>query len=1201
MASTPMEFDAVIPEETQESLPPAVAAESLDSFQHVEAVMQEEDVSTLGLDSQDWEFVAEMVADTENAATNFMQTPHLLEIKEPAESLADSLKKMEDTMERLKLGPTAVGVETPSMPEGADSVKAAGTMGAAAAGVEAPSLPEGEASVVDAMETAEFEVTQHKWKVFGRGTKTQTYALADVPFAMEPVSKPVKGLVDRLSKEEIYDLFIKFCDLDVIPEVNFGRVVKAYLAMKIQKEHDEVMKQPHVQGRRRPGVGSTDLKENKQIESRTTHQCPECFTAWAPEWATDVEKMCVCGRKVTPIRKTKHLCSMEGKTGTWLLFVTGNGITWVRDGKSEGDAASASGDVSSSSDKEFKLRNAVDIGLLAEAPLCPADHEETSLSDFIQSKDRLQLRTEVLNRVVDAEVFPSSKDARPQISKDCKKDQAALVFHPDAAEALRLAGKLTSADIKPEEAYHPKRPEEEMVKVVQDNADILHDIQTGALSVEDPKGAEALRHLDMVKFKEVLKRKFMEGPGSNQSAWEALNRSMVDLEQARARNKEYEDTRRSYKQFLTPPPGTPGIWGEELQKLIEDGVFCPLTGLRKPNVELEQYEARNEYLKAKHAVLELKHRAFPPKLLTEVPSCQLDMHISAGIPRDDALPMEVKKLEPGSPEAKVALLHHLITLCEGEIRLHAGRWMRYESTEVPEWANQAKPAVELAQALERRTHPSDQGANFLEFHVYTDEDLEDHRRLGLRPSLQHLKGLFFAYEPAPADGGVGICWIKEVQTWTLPTLLGVYGHQFSLKQLWYAWENLPVAVKRHSRGQRGGGAQGARDRITEQKKVKKETMDFLEMMQIPKPTTAEEWRMIWREVGTMLAAKHFISHTPVQVMDLPVASIVDSKEQLRFRAMCDERISFPFEELRQFEDVYKKLAPYVLADSYVEVKVAWRCNTEQWWWAEVEPSKAGALYKKLGYTDDAIRAFGLDPDVPMADVLLGAAASGAAAEGKSPLLMEYPDQPRPPITVENVNSVMGKDSKKKVGGKERHIFWAKTECGLVLSSVTPWEIISKEKGVTTGGYMCKHCQGFWKQGRGATRLVQIIGRSRGKRVSLQLIMDEPPEALYNQWIRDRIEYYKRVEPVAPPRDEQLDLGPPVARIRVSHSNDRGPVGQMIWASILSNRELANLQYIGKVADKHAKRARSTGETTIWEASLPWTATATGVVWDRVTF
>ena len=41
-----------------------------------------------------------------------------------------------------------------------------------------------------------------------------------------------------------------------------------------------------------------------------------------------------------------------------------------------------------------------------------------------------------------------------------------------------------------------------------------------------------------------------------------------------------------------------------------------------------------------------------------------------------------------------------------------------------------------------------------------------------------------------------------------------------------------------------------------------------------------------------------------------VADVVDSKEHLRFRAMCDERISFPFEELRGFPDVYSKLEPY---------------------------------------------------------------------------------------------------------------------------------------------------------------------------------------------------------------------------------------------------------------------------------------------------
>ena len=108
---------------------------------------------------------------------------------------------------------------------------------------------------------------------------------------------------------------------------------------------------------------------------------------------------------------------------------------------------------------------------------------------------------------------------------------------------------------------------------------------------------------------------------------------------------------------------------------------------------------------------------------------------------------------------------------------------------------------------------------------------------------------------------------------------------------------------------------------------------------------------------------------------------MDSKEQLRFRAMCDERISFPFEELRPFQDVYAELEPYVQASSYVEVKVAWRCNTEQWWWAEVEPAKAGPLYRKSGYSDEAIRAFGLDPEPPVGAPLLGAAAVGAHSRG----------------------------------------------------------------------------------------------------------------------------------------------------------------------------------------------------------------------------
>ena len=46
-----------------------LASSADDSFQHVEAIMKEEEVSTLGLESQDWELVSEMVAETENSVT----------------------------------------------------------------------------------------------------------------------------------------------------------------------------------------------------------------------------------------------------------------------------------------------------------------------------------------------------------------------------------------------------------------------------------------------------------------------------------------------------------------------------------------------------------------------------------------------------------------------------------------------------------------------------------------------------------------------------------------------------------------------------------------------------------------------------------------------------------------------------------------------------------------------------------------------------------------------------------------------------------------------------------------------------------------------------------------------------------------------------------------------------------------------------
>ena len=242
MSGAPMNLESVIPEAAQGSIPveapTTLASGSVDSFHHVEAVMKDDNVSTGTLDSQDWEMVTEMVEDTDNAATHFMQGKHVIDLEGPAPNLQDSIEKMMSTMEKMKLGSTASGVEAPSRPEGVAS---------AAAVPSAAAAP---------MDDSVVEQTTHKWKVFGRGTPSSTYILAEVPFSMEAVTKDIKLMVDKLSAEEIYDLFVKFCDSESIPAVSFGRVVKAYVAMKAQKVHDEVMKQPHVAGRSRPGVGS---------------------------------------------------------------------------------------------------------------------------------------------------------------------------------------------------------------------------------------------------------------------------------------------------------------------------------------------------------------------------------------------------------------------------------------------------------------------------------------------------------------------------------------------------------------------------------------------------------------------------------------------------------------------------------------------------------------------------------------------------------------------------------------------------------------------------------------------------------------------------------------------------------------------------------------------------------------------------------
>ncbi|CAE7412904.1 ppsC [Symbiodinium sp. CCMP2592] len=287
------------------------------------------------------------------------------------------------------------------------------------------------------------------------------------------------------------------------------------------------------------------------------------------------------------------------------------------------------------------------------------------------------------------------------------------------------------------------------------------------------------------------------------------------------------------------------------------------------------------------------------------------------------------------------------------------------------------------------------------------------------------------------------------------------------------------------------------------------------------------------EIGSFFAAKVFINRTPQVVLDLPVSDIHDSKQHMRLRAVCDERITLPLRAFRDFPEIYNSLSNSLGQESVVEVKMAWRCNTVQWWTARLKPEYAGPIYRKLGYSESHIRGLNL-----------GERDTSAAFGAERIPLDPGSEQERslPAITPDNVTSVASDDYKKKnVGDKTAHVFWAKMECGLVLSSVSPWEIVDKKKGETRGGYVWKSAQ-------------------------LQLILDEPPQHLYESWIKDRIELYKRVEPTAAPRDRSLRVNPSLSsRLRFSKTNLMGQVSDMIWSVVLSNPERDGLKKIHELA------------------------------------
>lgn len=78
-----------------------------------------------------------------------------------------------------------------------------------------------------------------------------------------------------------------------------------------------------------------------------------------------------------------------------------------------------------------------------------------------------------------------------------------------------------------------------------------------------------------------------------------------------------------------------------------------------------------------------------------------------------------------------------------------------------------------------------------------------------------------------------------------------------------------------------------------------------------------EAKLLYKELGSFLAASVFLAKTPTEVLDLPEQAVQDSKE---------EQLPLPLAAFNHLPGIFDMLSATLAAQGMVEVQVAWRCK-----------------------------------------------------------------------------------------------------------------------------------------------------------------------------------------------------------------------------------------------------------------------------------
>ena len=842
-------------------------------------------------------------------------------------------------------------------------------------------------------------------------------------------------------------------------------------------------------------------------------------------------------------------------------------------------------------DAAVKARTSVNVSKMAVKPPSAAYCSQPSAVDHISDKSRLTIRNlDVNDEPLAKWIAENEKDSEVPV-------EPSMGFNPmllKAEKATKAFGKFQSA--------LETLSKTDREKLAQSTADIVNlrmGAQTADLAVPSILDDHAKQRLQQVlsKIRDSQLASWIQTAGIldlDDDTVEALTQGLEKRESDLALQAAGHIEKRFYEcswSRLNPAEAMELLGDNSLSDKVQKYLTTP-EAWNDPDPEMFRGSHKAD-VAAKSDLRKLGQCPWPEAFFSEMPPHK---YVLTDLAKDPAVCKETLKametalsgLNPSTPAFKKVYLSHLLQVHAGSLRQFAGRWV-YTTGPCPADEAAVHSDIDLA-ALESRTWPF--SGSWIPWtsrtwEPYPDDQLAKQRRNGLRPELEDIRQLMWAVgrtsSGEPTDEWH---WVRKSETHSLSTLFSLWSNRFTCKELYLIWLSMPLQREDHQRGrQQGMTAKDHRDVLAKWDDL----VSYMTELGVGMPADGTERTIVMRCLGALFAKKQFTAFAPESVLHLPSVPGADDYEAQYYKAVCDERIHPPpIPLLQALQSVEGAGDVFSLDTPMLSAWQQWRCNAVVHFAAMVtNPKELLDILGRLQYPEshpavlavkeaisngdlaimelpkgwnldtaeeevaDALGGSARGDHTPGADVDMGDKEQPPPPDGG---LLERPgatcDDGYPAPCPEMVTCASSKKWRCSHGFSSwAPVFWFHMTCGMVLSSVLPWEIKK--------GFHCKWCTGKWKAGKGGTRQVTIQDDNK----ALSLVMHEPPGKPYHRFLKNRALLYTKLvdEASAPPRDVAI-MGVQ-KRIFLSEA-----ASDAIW-HMLFNEDSSGLKHMDDIAKK----------------------------------